>query len=67
MYAPSRYFILLTHRFVNIGMARNSKPYFQFKRYYESNEDIPAPIKLEMCISLTGGQVTATEPLVSYI
>ena len=38
----------------------------QFKKYYERNEDIPAPIRLELCISHSGGQTTPSEPLVRY-
>ena len=37
---------------------------FQFKKYYERNEDVPAPIRLDLCISHSGGQTTPTEPLV---
>ena len=39
----------------------------QFKKYYEPNEDIPAPIKLESCVSHSGGQITLAEPLVRII
>ena len=60
-----------------LGQFRNLTWYFlvaieeqrvslQFKKYYERNKDIPAPIRLELCISHSGGQTTPSEPLVRY-
>lgn len=39
----------------------------QFRRYYEENEDIQAPLKLELCISCAGGTIALTEPLASLL
>ena len=37
----------------------------QLKRYYEKNEDVNPPLKLEPCLTTQGDQVFLAEPLVS--
>ena len=39
--------------------------WLQLKGYYESNEDVNPPLKLEPCILAQGEQVFLAEPLVS--
>lgn len=36
----------------------------QLRRYYESEQDLLPPVKLESCISAQGDQVFLQEPLV---
>ena len=47
-------FLFKVHKFV----------IFQLKTYYESNEDVNPPLKLEPCILAQGEQVYLAEPLV---
>ena len=37
----------------------------QFQKYYESDDDLTPPVKLEPCLTASGGQIVLSEPLVS--
>jgi len=39
----------------------------QFQKYFESDESVNPPVKLEPCLSAAGDQIYLTEPLVRNV
>jgi hypothetical protein len=39
----------------------------QFQKYYETEEDVTPPVKLDPCLAASGDQVFLAEPLVCAI
>lgn len=53
----------------NLGMFHTLNPFAlsQFQKYFESDESVNPPVKLEPCLSAAGDQIYLTEPLVRNI
>lgn len=50
--------------FFKLSAAALTVVHFQLKRYYEPEQDLLPPVKLEPCITAHGDQVYLQEPLV---
>ena len=65
IFSQLRIFVKLASRVGKIPLIFLSCLRSQFQKYYESDDDLTPPVKLEPCLTASGGQIVLSEPLVS--